>query len=401
MLYSHCFYILYEHFANHRARHAANEAQCAATAAGISITNVVYNNNVATLWGNTVASDVCGVGFAAAIPATVASGKAMNDTNGAVPVLLARDFYGATVITENALEVSVADPVSSPLSGSYWYIGSNVTMKAGTAALTDLIIGAQPRSAFNFTATAYSNSTGIPRMFTTSFTVHTKNCQPGSYRELSAVNATLVYTCLSCPIGTYGNLVESPSCKTCTAGNFCAVGSAVQTACPARYTSSIGSGTCVCDVDFVGMSSVTGCSTSSTLINGTVDCPTDGSAVLTIHGDNFGEFNTVAVRYHLHVSLYICVYLLQHCERFIGSMHLTWCNVLVLNVKRLMLTLCIGTGALAVSVGGRQCVVLEAFMDLSVQNQAGDDCIPPKGFARCQLPAGTGKSLSTIYITML
>eukprot|EP00953_Heterococcus_sp_UTEX-ZZ885_P021816 12143-Heterococcus_DN1.PRE.1 len=302
----------------HRARHAANEAQCTATAAGISITNVMYNNNVATLWGNTVASDVCGVGFAAAIPPTVESGQAMNDTNGAVPVLLARDFYGATVITESSLEVSIADPVSSPLSGSYWYTGSNVTFSAGTAALADITIGAQPRSAFSFTATAYSNSTGTPRMSTTSFTVQTKNCPPGSYRDLSAVNASLVYTCLLCSVGTYGDTAESPSCKTCTAGNYCAVGSAVQTVCPVRYTSSIGSG----------------CSTSSTLTNGTVDCPTDGSAVLTIHGDNFG------------------------------------------------------TGALAVSVGGRQCVVLEAFMDLSVQNQAGDNCIPPQGYARCQLPAG-------------
>jgi hypothetical protein len=289
----------------HRARHAANEAQCTATAAGINITNVVYNNNVATLWGNTVASDVCGVGFAAAIPATVESGQAMNDTNGAVPVLLARDFYGATVITENSLEVSIADPVSSPLSGSYWYTGSNVTFLAGTAKLTDLTIGAQPRSAFSFTATAYSNSTGVPSTFTTSFTVHTKNCQPGSYRELSAVNASLVYTCLLCSVGTYGDTAESPSCKTCTAGNYCAVGSAVQTVCPARYTSSIGSGTCVCDVDFVGMSSVTGCSTSSTLTNGTVDCPTDGSAVLTIHGDNFGEFNAVVVCVLPRMGLYV------------------------------------------------------------------------------------------------
>jgi hypothetical protein len=61
-----------------------------------------------------------------------------------------------------------------------------------------------------------------------------------------------------------------------------------------------------------------------------------------------------------------------------------------------MLTLCTGTGALAVSVGGRQCVVLEAYMDLSVQNQVGDNCIPPKGYARCQLPAGTGESLYTM-----
>jgi hypothetical protein len=258
----------------------------------------VYNNNVATLWGNTVASDVCGVAFAAAIPATVESGQAMNDSNGAVPVLLAHDFYGATVLTENSLQISVADPVSLPLSGSYWYTGSNVTMVAGTASLTDLTIGAQPRSAFSFTATAYSNSTGTPRAFTTSFTVHTKNCQAGTYRDLST-NGNTDYTCVPCPVGTYGDVVESPSCKTCTAGNYCAVGSAVQTACPARYTSSIGSGTCVCDVDFVGMSSVTGCSTSSALANGTVDCPTDGSAVLTIHGDNFGEFNALAVRYYV------------------------------------------------------------------------------------------------------
>eukprot|EP00953_Heterococcus_sp_UTEX-ZZ885_P025401 13808-Heterococcus_DN1.PRE.3 len=188
-------------------------------------------------------------------------------------------------------------------------------MASGRAKLPDLALGAQPRSAFTFTATASSNpTTGTLRTFTTSFTVHTQNCQPGTYRELSTVNATLVYTCLPCPIG-----------------------SAVQTVCPARYTSSIGSGTCICDVDYVGMTSVTGCSPSADLPYGTVDCPTDGSAVLTIHGDNFG------------------------------------------------------TGALAISVGGRECVVLSAVMDMSVKNQSNTSCVPPSGYAKCQLPAGTGK----------
>jgi IPT/TIG domain len=298
----------------------------------------VYSSNVATLWGNNLATDVCRLVFAAPLPATVQSGVAVRDINSAIPVLIASDYYGATVQAENALKVVVAEPISQPATSSYYFKCSNVTMASGRAVLTDLVLGAQPRSAFAFTATAASNSTtGTLRTFTTSFTVHTQNCQPGTYRELSTVNATLVYTCLPCPIGTYGDLIESPSCKTCTAGNYCAVGSAVQTVCPARYTSSIGSGTCICDVDYVGMTSVTGCNPSADLPYGTVDCPTDGSAVLTIHGDNFG------------------------------------------------------TGALAISVGGRECVVLSAVMDMSVKNQSNTSCVPPSGYAQCQLPAGTGK----------
>jgi hypothetical protein len=292
---------------------------------------------VATLWGNTIATDVCGLAFAVALPATVKSSSAMRDINGAVPVMIASDFYGATVRAENTLKVVVNEPASQPATSSYYFKCSNVTMASGQASLSDLILGAQSRSAFTFTATASSNSTGTPRLFTTSFTVHTQSCQPGAYRELSTVNTTLAYACLPCRIGTYGDMVESPSCKTCSAGSYCDAGAVAQIACPVRYTSSIGSGTCICDVNYVGMTNVTGCSTSVALPNGTVDCPTDGSAVLTIHGDNFG------------------------------------------------------TGALAISVGGRECVILSAVMDLSVKNQSDSSCVPPSGYATCQLPAGTGK----------
>jgi IPT/TIG domain len=315
-------------------RQATDATVCSATATDLTFPDTIFSNNIATQWGNTIASDTCNIAFAVAMPSTVESGSALMDiTDSAAPLLQALDYYGNVVLSESSLTINIALPASNPVTSSYNWLLNTFTVASGSVSLYNIILRAQPTSAFTFTVTASDTQ----RSFSVSYTLNTKACQPGHYRELSTSDDTL-YTCASCSSGTYNTAIEAITCRTCSANYYCPVGSAQQTLCPTRYKSTAGSSACVCDVQYVGVQSVTGCSNSSSLVNGTVDCPTDASAILTVSGENFG------------------------------------------------------TGVLSISVGGRECIIQEAYMDTSVLLDANSTtCIPPKGYAYCKLPAGTGK----------
>eukprot|EP00953_Heterococcus_sp_UTEX-ZZ885_P030846 16257-Heterococcus_DN1.PRE.3 len=325
-------------------RHAINTNECTATASQMNFTGTSYTGNKAvSQWGNDIASDTCKVAFAVTVQQKVESGMSLMDNTSTVPPLLqALDHYGSVVLSENSLSVAIPNPVSTPVTSSYiWQLNTTFIVTSGTASLQGLTLNAQPASSFAFTVTA----SDAHRSFSTGYTARSADCQPGSYRELTTDDNTL-YTCERCSAGSFTRLSERLTCTMCAANFYCETGAHEQTPCPTRYISSAGSGTCVCDGNFMIISNVTGCTESSELVDGTHDCPTDGSKVLTIHGNNFG------------------------------------------------------TSLFTVSVGGQACEVIEKSIDLvsvsdssyssSSGNVTNGACLPPKGYARCQLPAGTG-----------
>jgi hypothetical protein len=54
----------------------------------------------------------------------------------------------------------------------------------------------------------------------------------------------------------------------------------------------------------------------------------------------------------------------------------------------------VDTGSLAISVGGSVCVIVDAYFETptATNDTAASDngtCMPPSGYAKCKLPAGT------------
>jgi Glycosyl hydrolases family 28 len=181
-------------------RHAVSTSECTATAAKLTFTNTVFSGNTAGQRGNDKASDTCGVKFAVAPATTVESTQQLTDTTGtAAPTLLAYDYYDNTVLSENSLTVTVPQPTSVPVTSSYtWHTDNLYSMVSGSVLLSNLKLGARPEPAFSFTVTAADSK----RSFSVSYTVHTRSCQPGTYRELTTSDDTL-YSCADCLAGIH------------------------------------------------------------------------------------------------------------------------------------------------------------------------------------------------------
>jgi hypothetical protein len=187
------------------------------------------------------------------------------------------------VLSENSLTVTVPVPASVPATSSYaWFTDNLYSIMSGSVLLSNLKLGARPESAFTFTATAADSK----RSFSVSYTVHTSNCQPGTYRELTTSDSTL-YSCAVCLAGTYSNDSEKLVCKTCAAGTYCSGASTHETTCPQYYTSTSGSGGCICAEQYIAVERVTGCDDVAAS-SSTTECPTAGETVLTVYGSNFG-----------------------------------------------------------------------------------------------------------------
>jgi predicted outer membrane repeat protein len=265
-------------------RHAVSTNECTATAARLTFTDTVFTGNTAAQWGNDKASDTCGIKFAVAPATTVESTEQLTDTTGtAAPTLLAYDYYDNTVLAENGLTVTVPVPTSVPVTSSYtWYTNSLYSVVSGSVLLSNLKLGARPESAFTFAVTAADSK----RSFSVSYTVHTSSCQPGTYRELTTSDSTL-YSCADCLAGTYSDATEKLTCKACAAGTYCSGASTHETACPQYYSSTSGSGGCICAEQYIAVERVTGCDDVAAS-SSTTECPTQGGTLLTVYGSNFG-----------------------------------------------------------------------------------------------------------------
>jgi hypothetical protein len=323
-------------------RQAATTAECTTTAATMSFTDTVYSDNSAALWGNDIASDTCSIALAHAVKPLQDSGEQILDVTEQVPRVNTVDYYGATVqVDTSEFAVQIAAPVTNPATSQYWWTGDSAiyTFTNGAAALTALAFGAQPTSEFTFKVTA--TSTNLSRQYSMAFSVHTEQCAPGYHRNTISTASNGLYNCFICAVGSYNTQYEVSTCRICSVHYYCPEGAIDQTPCPARYMSGLASGACICNIKYFGISSVTGCTQSSQLVNGTVDCPTDGSKILTVYGDNFG------------------------------------------------------TGSLSISVAGKTCTVLNAVMDTSIAIDSSisnnDTCTPSSGSATCKLPVGVGK----------
>jgi hypothetical protein len=317
----------------HWKREARTATGCQNDVAVSIDSDVVFADNAADLWGDNLASDTCMVAFANSPAAAQTAGRDfVGDITGQTLELHALDYYGNLVGTEADLVASIAEPTSSPPTSSYWWTSApSYNFVSGKSVLNGLAMAAQPSSSFTYTITADSQL----RSFTVTFAMSLLPCGAGTFRELASSGDNL-YTCRDCLSGTFSDTNEALSCTMCSAGYYCMPGAQEEIPCPQFYTSTSGSGGCVCNQNYIGIDTVAGCIGSGSR---TSDCPTAGEIELEVTGWNFG------------------------------------------------------TGNLAVQVGGAECEVVNFYIDLSILDvniTSGDECIVPRGNVTCILPPGVG-----------